>query len=376
MKPKVAIVHPTFLEPGGAEAVVDVLASMYPEADIFTLSADRACLPPHIQGRKICTNNLDWLLRLFKTHFHWKPGYLMALFPWAVEGLDVSEYDLVITSCGFALMGVNVGQGATHIVYMHTPHRAWWDLYAKRQAWMSWVVRQLYVFAATFVRTWEFCAMQRVDHVVCNSNYIADRTFKYFRRTSTVIYPPVDTSMGYLSDHHEDYYLSLSRLTDSKRFDLLILACNRLGRRLVIAGTGTEEKRLKNIAGPTIQFLGYVPREKLPALYVNCRAFLFAADEDCGIAPLEAQAFGRPVIAYGHGGSLETVRVSAPNGRFDTGIFFMEQTVESVIDGILRFEAREGKFIPSEIQQHAKQFDTSIFVEKMRHFVDAAMRKG
>jgi glycosyltransferase involved in cell wall biosynthesis len=179
--------------------------------------------------------------------------------------------------------------------------------------------------------------------------------------------------MGYLADRHDDYYLSLSRLDRDKRIDLAILACNRLKRRLLIVGTGRDEKRLKAIAGPTIEFLGRVPDEDLPGLYAHCRAFLFAADEDFGIAPVEAQAFGRPVIAYGHGGSLETVRVGDPEGRSDTGVFFSEQTAESVVSGILCFEDQEGKFIPSEIQQHARQFDTSVFVEKVRQLVAASM---
>jgi len=369
---KVAIVHPWFVEYGGGERVVDTLADMYPEADIFAMAVDAKVLSSHLQNRKIYKSSLDGLIRLL-IYFHFKPHYLMFLFPWAVEGLDVSEYDLVISSCGPAVMGVNVGQNAVHIAYMHTPHRAWWDFYAKRQAWMPWVPRQFFILVASFIRIWEFNAMQRVDCVVSNSNYIANRVVRYFRRQSTVIYPPTDTSMGYLSELHDDYYLSLSRLSDVKRVDLMIEACNRLKRRLLIVGTGHEEKRLKAMAGPTVKFLGFVRDEDIPPLYARCRAFLFAEDTDSGIAPVEAQAFGRPVIAYGYGGSLETVRVNDSRGRSDTGIFFSEQTVDSLVDGILRFEAREQKFIPKEIQQRARQFDTSAFVEKMRRFIDAAI---
>jgi glycosyltransferase involved in cell wall biosynthesis len=222
----------------------------------------------------------------------------------------------------------------------------------------------------------EFNAMQRVDQVVSNSNYIAKRVSKYFRRKSTVIYPPVDTSRGYLSTGHDDYYLSLSRLDLDKRIDLLIEACNKLGRRLVIAGTGRMEKHLKSMAGPTIDFVGRVPEDTLSDLYARCRALLFASNEDFGIVPVEAQSFGRPVIAYGRGGSLETVRMSDAGGLSDTGVFFSEQTVGSVIDGIRRLEAHEGEFIPAEIQQHARQFDTSVFINKMSQFVDVAMLNG
>ena len=144
----------------------------------------------------------------------------------------------------------------------------------------------------------------------------------------------------------------------------------------MICGTGNEETRLKAVAGPTIEFLGRVPDAQLPRLYADCRAFFFASNEDFGIAPVEAQSYGRPVIAYGRGGSLETVRVNDPAGRSDTGVYFPEQTLESVTEAILRFEAQEDRFLPAEIQQHARQFDTSIFRNKMQGFVDAAMRKG
>jgi glycosyltransferase involved in cell wall biosynthesis len=272
-------------------------------------------------------------------------------------------------------MGVNAGLHAVHICYCHTPQRAWWDLYAKRQSQAGWLERQLFVVCATFVRTWEFCAVQRIDHIVANSRNIANRVSRYFRRTSTVIYPPVDTSMGYLADRHEDYYLSVSRLDKDKGIDLLIRACNQLKRRLVIVGTGRQEQQLKAIAGPTVQFLGRVSHEDLVACYAECRALLFAADEDFGIVSVEAQAFGRPVVAYGYGGSLETIRVNDTNGLSDTGVFFPEQSVQSVIEGIRNFEARESSFVPAEIQQHAQKFDTSVFANRMRQFIDAAMRR-
>jgi len=367
---KIAIAHPWFLEIGGGEKVADVFAEMYPDADIFALSADPALLPPHLRHRQVHVSGLNRLLSVFRS----RRASFMFLFPWAIESLDLSKYDLVISSCP-PIMGINVGQNAVHICYVHSPQRAWWHLYAARQEQKGWLERQIFITCAIFIRLWEFCAVQRVDHLVCNSKYIAQRVSQYFRRESTVIYPPVDTAMGPLATTHQEYYLSVSRLDVDKGIDLLIYACNQLNRKLLIVGRGRTEKRLKTIAGPSIEFLGRVPDEELPALYANCRAFLFAADEDFGIAPVEAQAFGRPVIAYGRGGSLETVRVNDPQGLTDTGVFFCEQTVESVIDGILRFETMEATFVPAEIQEHARQFDRSVFVEKFRHFVDSAMRR-
>jgi len=366
---KVAIVHPWFLEAGGGEKVVDVLADMYPDASIFMLSVDPDILSPALRNRKIIKSKLNKVL----LRCGFLRNYLFPLYPWAIESLDLSEYDLIISSCP-PVMGINVRQDAVHICYCHTPQHSWWDLYAEHQAKLSWLKRNVFVLAAVFHRMWEFSAMQRVDYVVANSNYVARRIFKYFRRESTVIFPPVNTSMGYLDSHHHDYYLSVSRLTTSKRIDLLILACNQIKRRLLVVGTGGRRKELEAIAGPTIEFCGGVSDAELPTLYAKCRAFVFASDEDFGIAPVEAQAFGRPVIAYGRGGSLETVRVGDSMGSSDTGVFFAAQTVESVVDAILRFESKESCFNSDEIQQHARQFDTAIFVSRMRRFVDAAFK--
>jgi glycosyltransferase involved in cell wall biosynthesis len=369
---KIAIVHPWFLEAGGGEKVIEALAAIYPEADLFAMAAEPSLIPESLRTRKLITSSLD---RLLRHRLRFKRTHFMPLFPWAVEGLDVSDYDIVISSCGPAVMGVNPGQNAVHISYMHSPQRAWWDLYSHRQAQMSGLSRQFFVLAASHMRNWEFCAMQRVDHVVSNSRYIAHRVQQYFRRESTVIHPPVQTSLGYLADSHDDYYLCVSRLDIDKGIDVLIHACNRLKRKLILAGTGRAEPQLKGIAGPTIEFAGYVPNEQLPSLYARCRAFLFAADEDFGIVPVEAQSYGRPVIAFGRGGNLETVRVGSGPGSPDTGIFFPEQTPESLTEAILRFEKREEMFDPVRIQEHARQFDTSIFKGRIREFVDTALKQ-
>jgi glycosyltransferase involved in cell wall biosynthesis len=217
--------------------------------------------------------------------------------------------------------------------------------------------------------------MQRVDYVASNSHYIQRRVMEHFQRSSTVIYPPVNTAMGYLSKESESYYFSLSRLDREKRIDLLVAACNQMKRPLLIGGTGPEEGKLRSLAGPTVRFLGRVPEDELPHLYAHCRAFLFAADEDFGIAPVEAQSFGRPVVAYGHGGCLETVRVNDRDGRSDSGVLFPEQSAEAVMGAIRRFESAEDTFRPIEIQRHARQFDKSIFMKNVFAFVDAAMQQ-
>lgn len=364
---KVAILHSWFLIPGGSEKVVDVLAGMYLEADIYALFLDPAKLSPALRNHRVIPTLLNRIpFATTKLHRH-----LMPLYPWAVESLDLREYDLVISSCGPAMMGASIREDASHISYCHSPQRSWWDLYPEHQRQLKGVSRHMFTFGATWVRTWEFAGMQRVDHVIANSNYIAARVQKYFRRESTVIYPPVAVNTQPASPAGGEYYLTLGRLEKPKRIDLLIHACNSLGRRLLIAGTGKEDAYLKSLAGPTIEFLGFVADSKLPDLYAGARAFLFASLEDFGIAPVEAQSYGIPVIAYGRGGSLETVRVNDPEGRPDTGIFFFEQTAYSLIEAILRFEEKEQKFYRSEIQRHANQFGTARFVENFSNFVRA-----
>jgi glycosyltransferase involved in cell wall biosynthesis len=233
------------------------------------------------------------------------------------------------------------------------------------------LLRPAYALTCNRLRQWDFVAAQRVDHFIANSRYIQHRIRKCYGRDSTLIYPPVETANGYLADHHGNYYLSVGRLTHTKRLDILIGACNRMGRRLLIAGEGREERRLKAVAGRTIEFLGRVSDEELRELYAHCRAFLFSADEDFGIVPVEAQSFGRPVIAYAHGGALETVRVNDPRGLPDTGVFFPDQTIESLIDGIRKFELTEHMFDPVAIKRHSYTFDTRIFSDKVSAFVDS-----
>jgi len=367
---KVAILHPWFLMRGGGEKVVDVLAGMYPEADVYALFSNPEMLSPILQSRGVrasLLNDFPFASRLHRQ--------LLPLYPMAVESFDLREYDLVISSCGPAMMGASVREDALHVCYCHTPQRSYWDLYPEHQLQLRPWLRHFFTMSAAWVRTWEFSAMQRVDHVIANSNYIADRVRTYFRRESVVIYPPVSMSTKPLAPANGDYYLTIGRLEKQKRVDILIQACNLLGRKLVIAGTGKEEEYLKSIAGPTIEFRGYVADDVIPDLYANCKAFIFAAVEDFGISPVEAQAYGRPVIAYGHGGSLETVRVNDPGGRPDTGILFPYQTVDSLVDALRRFERVEDRFRPESIQQHARKFDTQTFAESFTAFVNSAGKK-
>jgi len=362
---RVAILNPWFLVGGGGSKVVNVLASIFPTAEFFTLFYKIEKLPENLRGRTIHTS---FLHRIPFIQQAYRP--LLPLFPLAAESMDLRGFDVVISCDASVVKGVVVDPNALHICYCHTPTRYAWDLYRTFGEHTSALAKPFFYLTAHYLRQWDFLAAQRVDHFIANSAYIAQRIRTYYRRESTVIYPPVDTSPAYISKETADYYLSVGRLTHTKRLDLIVEACNRLGRLLVIAGSGKEERRLKAMAGPTVRFLGRVADQDLPALYARCRAFLFAADEDFGIAPVEAQSFGRPVIAYGHGGVLETVR--GVDVDHPTGIFFPEQTTESVIVGIRQFEEIEDQFVPSFIRTHSQKFDTTVFAAAIRRFVEEA----
>jgi len=367
---RVAIVHHWFVSQGGGERVAEVLAQMYPTADLFALVADRDQLPASLRHRSLRTSFLD------RAPFA-RSAYrqLLPLYPLAVEHLDLSGYDLVLTSDSGPMKGIIVSPSAVHICYCHSPMRYLWDQYHHYRGSMSRVARSVFSLSAHYVRSWDQRAAQRVTHFVANSSYVAARIRQYYGRESTVIYPPVDMSSGYFSRSSSGAYLTVGRLVPYKRIDLLIQACNLLGRELRIIGTGPEEARLRSQAGNTIKFLGNVDEASLWDEYANCRAFLFAAEEDFGMAIVEAQACGRPVIAFGKGGALESVGcldITAPCPQ-DTGVFFYEQTPMAVADAILRFEASEHCFQPHTIRERATRFSADAFRDSFQNLVDIAL---
>jgi glycosyltransferase involved in cell wall biosynthesis len=380
---RVAITYHYSLSFGGSERVLEELAKMYPEAEFFALFVDPAFLPDSLRGRKITTSFLDRIPGGRRIH-----RQLLPLYPLAVECLDLSGYDLVVSADGAATKGVLTDQHAVHLCYCHSPPRSYWDQYAANRRTMPWIARAVFAPIAQFMRQWDFAAAQRIDGFVANSEYVAERVRKYYRRESTVIYPPVDVIGAVVAERGEDFYLSVGRLVSSKRVDVAIEACNRLGRRLQIAGTGPEEPRLRALAGPTVEFLGRLSDAELKGKYARCRALLFVADEDFGLVSVEAQAHGRPVIAFGHGGSLETVRgVWADEidgnraeifaGRY-TGVFFSEQSAAALGNAILSFEKIEACFDPEAIREQSGRFDTEVFVAEMRKYVEQQLeiRRG
>ena len=373
---RVAIVHHWFVSRAGGERVVETIASVFPSADVFTLFLDKQKLPVSLQKHKITTSFLDKIPAAQKIHRHFLP-----LYPLAVEMLDLSGYDLVISSDSGPMKGVLTDPHSTHICYCHSPMRYLWDGYSAYHRAMSPLAQTLFGITSHYVRNWDYSAAQRVDHFIANSRYVSGRIRKYYRRDSTIIHPPIDTSHGYLASKHDNYYLAVGRLVPYKRTDLLIEACHQLGRKLVIVGDGPERQRLEKNSPRNVEFLGELSDAELISAYANCRALLFAADEDFGMVPLEAQSYGRPVIAFGKGGSLETVRGPyapivkqvAEENPTNTGVFFRKQTVDSLTEAVLSFESCEEIFLPLRIQLHARKFDTSVFLDRMRTYINGVL---
>ncbi|WP_263377113.1 glycosyltransferase [Granulicella aggregans] len=363
---RVAIIHHWFVTQGGGERVAECIASLFPEAPIYTLVAEPAGIPTGLRDRELHTTFLQKLPLASRFHRHALP-----LYPAATESLDLRGYNLILSSDSGPVKGVRIDPGAIHICYCHSPMRYLYDGYDAYRAQMNGLTRAIFSSIAGRIRSWDTGASERVTHFIANSNYVADRIRRFYGRESTVIYPPIDVHRAQLWSTPGDHYLCAGRLVGYKRTDLLIEACMRLGRTLRIIGSGPELEALKRAAAATphlITFLGGTSTDTLWHEYARCRALLFAADEDFGMVPLEAQACGRPVIAYGKGGSLETVRGTGPS---PTGIFYDEQTVESIMDGILRFEVAQqsGYFRSAAIQQWANTFAVSVFLRSYRDFV-------
>ena len=355
---RVAIVHHWFVTKGGGERVAECLASLFPKAELFTLVAAPEGLPEALRDRVLHTSFLQRVPLARSHHRH-----MMPLYPAAARSLDLRGFDLVISSDSGPVKAVRVDAGAVHLCYCHSPMRYLYDGYEQYRAQMKGAVRALFTASAGFVRRADVAAAERVNWFVANSCYVAERIERVYGREAEVIHPPIDLSLARLA-WPGDHYLCAGRLVGYKRTEILIEACRRLGRKLRIAGTGPEEARLRRLAGPEVTFLGQLTDDALWQQYAECRALLFAADEDFGMVPLEAQACGRPVVCYGAGGSLETVRGAGPN---PTGVYFPVQSADSAVEGMERFEART--FQSSAIQAWAAAFATPVFLRRMREFI-------
>jgi glycosyltransferase involved in cell wall biosynthesis len=370
-KLRVAIVHYWFVGRAGGEKVVEALAEIFPQADLYALVAERSVLAPELAERTLHTSFLQHMPGARRYHRHF-----LLLQPLALEQFDLSQYDLVISSESGPAKGVITPASTCHICYCHSPMRYIWDMYPQYKRRMNPLVRAVFSVVAHYIRLWDLASAQRVDYFVANSRFIASRIRRLYGRDSTVIHPPVEVAAGSSSTERSNAYLAVGRLVDYKRFDIAVQACTALGKPLTIIGDGPERKRLEALAGPTIRFLGRLSDERLREQLAQARALLFPGEEDFGIVPVEAQSFGRPVVAYGFGGALETVRGNLPGKppiENPTGIFFYEQTAEGMRNAILEFEAMESGFSPEQIREHAWQFDRQIFKSRMALFVRSVL---
>jgi glycosyltransferase involved in cell wall biosynthesis len=366
---RLAIVHYWFIGYAGGERVVSALLDMFPRADIFVLVAD-ARISARFAPHRVTTSFLQHVPGSRRFHRH-----LLPLAPLALEQFDLRGYDLVISSESGPAKGVLTAPDTCHICYCHSPMRYIWDLYPEyvHGKDMKGLSRTIFMATAHYLRLWDLASASRVDAFVANSRHTAARIRKHYRRDATVIHPPVDVSAGTVSDDIGDYYLVVSRLVDYKRVDLAIAACTRMRRPLRVVGIGPQYARLKSLAGRGVEFLGELNDSDLREQYAHCRALLFPGQEDFGMVPVEAHSFGRPVIAFGQGGALETIQGpfagEAPIGASDNGILFFEQTRASIEEAIREFEASEQLFSPPAIAGSAQRFSIEQFQSKIGRFI-------
>jgi glycosyltransferase involved in cell wall biosynthesis len=366
---RTAIVHYWFVNRRGGERVVEEIAKLFPHADLYFLVMDETKLPDILRSRTIHTS----VLQNFAVGRRWYRHFL-PVYPLLLEQFDFSGYDLVLSSESGPAKGILTGSNTCHICYCHSPMRYLWDFYHRYRKGhsMGGLSRPIFSLASHYLRLWDAASANRVDYFIANSKTVAARIQKHYRRPATVIHPPVNVASGYLASKIEDYYLCVSQLVDYKRVEIAIQACNSLKRRLRIVGEGEQYGRLRRLAGPTIEFCGALSDDQVHEQYAHCRALLFPGEEDFGMVPVEAMSFGRPVIAFGRGGATETVRgavLEDSEGVSPTGIFFKEQTEQSMIDALLAFEQGEDQFSPFLIRQHSQQFSETRFRERFSDFV-------
>ncbi len=360
---KTALIHDHLAQDGGAERVAVALQDIYPESPTYTLVYDKKN-SVEVKQDKIRTSFLQkipWGVKKYQ--------WFITLMPTATESFNLKEYDLILSSSAIFAKGVITKPEAVHICYCHTPPRfLWTDSHDYiKELNQNFLIKSFLPFILTSLRQWDKIAAERVDYFIANSREVQKRIRKYYKRESEIIYPPVQIDKYKIAPRQDDYFLAGGRLVGYKRFDLVVEAFNRLNLPLIIFGDGPLKKKLRAAAKPNIKFVGRVSEEKKAELYSHCQAFINPQLEDFGITAVEAMASGRPVLAYGAGGALETI---VPG---KTGNFFEEQIWEDIADQVLRFKSQD--YNPEEIRKHAKNFDVKIFKQKIQDFVEEKMNK-
>jgi glycosyltransferase involved in cell wall biosynthesis len=354
---RIALVHDFLYTMRGAERVLDVLCELYPDADLHSLIYRKGSLNHRIENRRITASPL----RFFPGNHRW----WLPLYPWAISRFDFAGYDLVISSSYAVAKGVRVPDGTPHICYCHTPMRYVWDMYEEyfhpSRRWKP--LRAMIDFMARRLRAWDVRTAAGVDAFIANSTTVAERIRRIYGRESAVIHPPADADYFTPSPSpREDWYLCASAFAPYKRADLVIEAFRKSGRKLKVVGAGQDESRIRKLAGGPIEVLGWMSDEGLRDLYRRGRALVFAGEEDFGIVPVEAQLCGMPVVAFGRGGLLDSVIDG------ETGVFFPEQTTESLNAGVQRFESLNIR--PGACRRNAERFARPRFRDALRAFID------
>lgn len=367
--PRVALVHEWFTALAGSEKVVEQILAVVPDADLFCVYANPNTVDEatFLKNKKITTTFIQRLPGAAKRYRAYLP-----LMPLAIEQLDLSDYDIVISSAHAVSKGVLTGPDQLHISYVHSPLRYAWDLqhqYLRESGLDRGINGWLARWFLHKIRIWDYRTAAGVDHFVANSRFIGRRIRKVYGRESDVIYPPVDVTAFEFHTQKQDYYLTASRVVPYKRLDLIVEAFSRMPeKKLVVIGDGPEFSKLRALASPNINLLGYQPFAELKRHMQQAKAFVFAAEEDFGITPVEAQACGTPVIAYGKGGSLETV-VDSPDPSKATGIWFSEQSTDAICQAVQRFESLSTPISAQVCRQHAERFSIERFRNEFAQYV-------
>jgi glycosyltransferase involved in cell wall biosynthesis len=355
--PKIALFQDYLAQHGGAERVTEAIHQALPEADLCTTLVVPEKMSPYLGQLDTKTTWMQMLPAKAKLYRHY-----FLFYPMAVESARLENYDLVVSSCCGYAKGVKRGPNAVHVCYCHNPMRWVWRFpeYMAREKFSSPTKVALRIMVEG-LKQWELKASMRPDYYIANSHIVAKRLKTAFGVDATVIEPPIVTSRFSISRKVEDYYLILSRLVPYKRIDLAVEACTRTGRRLVVVGDGPDRKRLTEVAGPSVSFVGRQPDSEVNRLASQCRALIFPGEEDFGMAPLEINAAGRPVVAYGAGGATETV-IEGMNG-----VLFREQKTESLIEALEEFESQDWDSVA--IRRHALKYDINVFQERLLTFL-------
>lgn len=361
---KVAIVHEWMVTIGGSEKVFKEITDLYPDADIFTLvSLEKTVKQLGLENRKITTSFIQKLPFGVKKY----RAYL-AFFPLAIEQFDLSSYDVIISSSHAVAKGVLTNGNQIHVCYCHSPIRYAWDLYHQylKEAGLhkgvkGWIAKII----LHKIRIWDYISAARVDYFIANSDYIGKRIKKVYGRDSVTIYPNVSVSEFYSDNKKEDFYFTCSRLVPYKKIDIIVQAFAEMpDKRLVVIGDGPDYKKIKRMATKNVEMIGYQSFEVLKSHMSKAKAFVFAAEEDFGIIPVEAQAAGTPVIAYGRGGSTETVI----EGK--TGLFFYQQTPEAIIKAVREFEQTGNEFDTEIIRENSRRFSADCFRQQFKQYME------